>query len=148
MSHDVEQPNQVEHLIPDGWTRREFKGIPASVEALWTRRDGDAWRYAVALDERHENAQGYIHGGVLSTFADHAMSLMVWEASGRANCTTVQMNSHFLSAIKAPSFVEVDTTITKRGRQMIFARALLHVSGEPIMEVTGVWRVFAKEAKI
>ena len=137
---------RVDSAAPEGWTRRELKGIPASLEAFWTRREGDAWRYAVKLDERHQNAQGYIHGGVLSTFADHAMSLVIWEASGRANCTTVQMNSHFLSALKAPAFVEIDVSITKRGRQMIFVRGLLHSEGEPIMDVTGVWRVFASKS--
>jgi acyl-coenzyme A thioesterase PaaI-like protein len=130
------------------WTRREFKGIPASLNALWTRREGDSFRYAVTLDKSHENAQGYIHGGVLTTFADHAMSLIIWEASGRANCTTVQLSSHFLSAIKAPAFVEIETIITKRGRQMIFARSILHVQGEPVMEVTGVWRVFQTDTKV
>ncbi len=143
----TEQQSHLDGCVPEGWTRRELKGIPASLDALWTQREGDTWRYAVKLDKRHENAQGYIHGGVLSTFADHAMSLVIWETSGRANCTTVQMNSQFLSALKAPAFVEIDVTITKRGRQMMFVRGMLYCEGEPIMEVTGVWRVFAATAK-
>ena len=43
---------------PDQWTRRELKGIPASLGALWTQRDENGWRYGVQLDESHANAQG------------------------------------------------------------------------------------------
>lgn len=130
--------------IPENWKRREFPGIPASLEALWVQKGDGGYHYGVQLDERHHNAQGYVHGGVLTSFADHAMSLVVWEASERANCSTVQMNSSFLSALKAPAFVQIDTTITKKGRQMIFAHAILRVGDDPVMEVSGVWRVFTK----
>ena len=82
-------------------------------------------------------------GATGSEHASLALSCR-WEASERANCSTVQMNSNFLSALKAPAFVQIDTTITKKGRQMIFAHAILRVGDDPVMEVSGVWRVFTK----
>lgn len=118
-----------------------MKGIPASLEALWTRRDGDGFRYAVQLDERHTNAQGMIHGGVLMTFMDHALSLMVWEAADRAPCSTVHLDSHFLSAVRPPAFVEVDGKILRQGKSLIFARGVLRVEGRDVMEASGVWSV-------
>lgn len=123
------------------WSRREMKGIPASLGALWTRRDGDAWRYAVQLDASHANAQGQVHGGVLMTFMDHALSLLVWEASGRAMCSTVHLDSHFLRAVQPPAFVELDGEILRRGKSLIFARGVLRVEGREVMEATGVWNV-------
>lgn len=123
------------------WSRREMKGIPASLGALWTRRDGDAWRYAVQLDASHANAQGQVHGGVLMTFMDHALSLLVWEVSGRAMCSTVHLDSHFLRAVQPPAFVELDGEIIRRGKSLIFARGVLRVEGREVMEATGVWNV-------
>jgi len=123
------------------WTRREMKGIPASLGALWTRRETDGFRYAIQLDESHANAQGFIHGGVLMTFIDHALSLMIWEASGRAMCTTVHLDSHFLKGVRPPAFVELDGEIRRQGKKLVFARGVLRVEGEEVMEATGVWSV-------
>ena len=126
---------------PADWTRREMKGIPASLGALYTRRAGDGWRYAVQLDESHANAQGFIHGGVLMTFMDHALSLLVWERAGRAMCSTIHLDSHFVSAVRPPAFVELDAEILRQGRKLAFARGTLRVGDEGIMEATGVWSI-------
>ena len=126
---------------PEGWKRREMPGIPASFDALWTRRDGDTWRYGVLLDERHNNAQGIIHGGVLMTFMDHALSLMIWEASGRAACSTVQLDNNFLSSLKAPCFVELDGEIRRQGKRLAFLRGVLRSEGQDIVEANGVWSI-------
>lgn len=126
---------------PAPWKRRALQGIPDSLEALWTRRDDDGWHYGLQLHEGHCNAQGFVHGGVLMTFADHALSLLVWEASGRANCSTVQLDSHFLAAVRAPAFVELDAEILRQGRSMIFARGNLRIGDSAVMTANGVWRV-------
>jgi acyl-coenzyme A thioesterase PaaI-like protein len=126
---------------PTDWKRREMKGIPASLGALWTRREGEGFRYAVQLNETHANAQGFIHGGVLMTFMDHGLSLMIWEASGRAACSTVQLDSQFLKAVRPPAFVELDGEIRRQGKSLAFLRGVLRVDGEAVMEANGVWSV-------
>ncbi len=125
------------------WKRRELKGIPASMGALWTQRDDNGWRYALQLDESHCNAQGFIHGGVLMSFMDHAMSLLVWELAERAFCSTVQLDSHFLRALRAPAFVELDFELLRRSRSLVFARGMLRADDEIVMEATGMWSVAA-----
>ena len=145
MNADDMKADVVETAPGDGaaaeWKRREMKGIPASLGALWTRRDKDGWRYAVQLDNSHANAQGVIHGGVLMSFMDHALSLMLWEASGRAMCSTIHLDSHFLSAVVPPAFVELDGQILRQGRTLAFARGMLRVAGTDVMEATGVWSI-------
>ncbi|WP_373077562.1 PaaI family thioesterase [Zhongshania sp.] len=129
---------------PPEWTRREMKGIPASMGALWTRRGDDgAWCYGVQLDESHHNAQGFVHGGVLMSFMDHGLSLRVWEASGRAHCVTIHLDNHFLAPVRGPAFVELEATILRQGRKMMFARGVLKVDGKDVMDATGVWSVTA-----
>lgn len=141
-SDDVKTPAlEVAPNTPDGWTRRAMKGLPASIDALWTQREGDRWRYAIQLDKSHTNSQGVIHGGVLMTFIDHALSLMIWEASGRALCSTVHLDSHFLKAVRPPAFIELDGEIRKQGRSLAFARGVLRVDGIDVMEATGVWSI-------
>lgn len=122
-----------------------MKGLPAGLDALWTQRDGDSWRYAIQLDASHNNAQGFIHGGVLMTFLDHALSLLVWEKSGRANCATVQLDSRFLCGLKAPVFLELDAEIVRQGKKLAFARGVLRRDGEPVMEASGVWSIISAQ---
>lgn len=126
---------------PQDWTRREMKGLPAGLDALWTQKSDEGWRYAIKLDESHANAQGMIHGGVMMTFLDHALSLLIWEKSGRAICSTVQLDSHFLSAVKPPAFLELDAEIIKQGKKMAFVRGRLRQGDKIVMEATGVWSI-------
>ncbi len=128
-------------LAPDNWTRREMKGIPASMGAVWTQKGEDGWRYGLQLDDSHTNAQGVVHGGVLMTFMDHALSLLVWEKSDRAHCATVHLDSHFLSAVKPPAFVELQADFLKQGRKLAFVRGVLTVADKPVMEAKGVWSI-------
>lgn len=138
--------NPITHTAPStDWTRREMKGIPASLGALYTSRDDKGnWRYGVQLDASHANAQGAVHGGVLMTFLDHALSLLVWEASERAICSTVHLDSHFLNAVIPPAFVELDGEIMKQGKSLAFARGVLSVNGKAVMEGKGVWNIVRK----
>ena len=122
-----------------------MKGIPASLGVLWTQRDDSGWRYGVQLDESHCNSQGLIHGGVLMTFMDHGLSLIIWEAVGRAMTSTIHLDSHFLAAVRPPAFVELDTRILRQGRNTVFARGTLRVGETPVMEATGVWSIDASE---
>lgn len=123
------------------WRRREMQGIPASLGALWTRRDDHGWHYGVQLDGAHANAQGFVHGGVLMTFMDHALSLLVWEAAGRAMCSTVQLDSRFLAPVRPPAFVELDGRVVKQGGRLVFASGVLRVDNNEVMEASGVWSV-------
>lgn len=132
---------------PAHWKRREMKGIPASLGAVWTHRDESGWHYAVQLDESHCNAQGFVHGGVLMTFMDHALSLMIWEAAERAFCSTVHLDNHFLAAVRAPAFVELDAEILRQGRNLAFVRGVLRSGDTAILEATGVWSISSSVAQ-
>jgi len=128
--------------VEKGWKRKEFPGIPASMGALWTRRgDQGRWQYAVKLDDSHANAQGVVHGGVFMTFIDHAMSLLLWELSGRGMCVTVHLDCHFLTAVKPPAFLEIDMHVSKEGKSLIYARAVVREGDKPVVEASGVWSV-------
>jgi acyl-coenzyme A thioesterase PaaI-like protein len=128
---------------PVEWKPRAMKGVPAGLGELHTRRTEQGWRYAVQLDKSHANAQGFVHGGVLMTFMDHAMALLIWEATDRAMTSTVHLDSHFLASVKPPAFVECDGQILRRGKNLIFARGVLKVEGKDVFEATGVWSILS-----
>jgi len=141
MTDDVKTDDAA--AAPIEWKPRAMKGVPAGLGELYTRRTEQGWRYAVQLDKSHSNAQGFVHGGVLMTFMDHAMALLIWEATDRAMTSTVHLDSHFLASVKPPAFVECDGQILRRGKNLIFARGVLKVEGKDVFEATGVWSIIS-----
>jgi acyl-coenzyme A thioesterase PaaI-like protein len=119
--------------------------MPAGLGVPWAKRSGDGWVYGLSTGPEHANPNGVVHGGVLMAFADHGLSLLAWEAAERALCTTIQLNTHFLDAIRPGEFIELKGEVTRRTRGLIFVRGIIAArSDEKIREVgaiDGIWRV-------
>jgi len=124
-----------------GWKTMKSPGFSSLVGPIWAKRDGESWRYAFLAEEKHENRQGAVHGGMLMTFADHAIGFVAWEAAGRRKCVTMQLENQFLAAVKHGDFVECDTEIVRAAKTVIFLRGVLKVNGRPVMAANGIWKV-------
>ncbi|MFT4096310.1 MAG: PaaI family thioesterase [Rhodoblastus sp.] len=124
-----------------GWKTMKGPGFSSLVGPIWAKRDGDSWRYGFLAEDKHENRQGAVHGGMLMTFADHAIGFVAWEAAGRRKCVTMQLENQFLAAVKNGDFVECDTEIVRAAKTVIFLRGVLKVKGRPVMAATGIWKV-------
>jgi len=124
----------------EDWTARQFS-LPARLGEIWCRKVDDRWTYAVTLTAEHANHFGIAHGGALMTMMDHGLSMLAWEASGRVQCSTVQLDSQFLGVVNVPAFVRFDGEILRCGRQLVFLRGRLLVDDEAVMESTGIWRM-------
>ena len=72
---------------------------------MWSRRADSGWEYGLSLTQDHANAAGVTHGGVLMSLADHATSLIAWEAVSRRPCLTVQMETTSLTVVLSGEFV-------------------------------------------
>jgi len=90
-----------EALAEQHWKRRDLPGFMGLAGPLWTRREGDAWAYAVLAQEAHLNPAGVVHGGALVTLLDHAISSVAWEACARQPCLTLQLDTHFVGPVRA-----------------------------------------------
>ena len=124
-----------------GWRAMKGGALPAGIGVPWSKRDGAGWRYGLVTTEAHRNVQGVIHGGILMSFADHGLSLLVWEAAKRQPCTTIQLNTHFLAAVRPGDFVELTGEVTRATRSLVFVRGLLSVGGRDVAAADGIWRV-------
>ena len=137
----------VEEAEHAGWTLARDSGtFSDQAGPFWSRRDGDTWQYAVLTDSRHSNNRGVVHGGLLLTFADHALGLTVWEHVGRAPCATIQLNMQFVDAVQPGDFVELEVTIVRATRSVVFVRGSLAVAERPVAIVDGVWKILSARA--
>ena len=90
-------------------------------------REGFA-RVAVDLDERHQNRQGGLHGGVTAALVDAATGYCgIYEPDPekRRGNVTVSLNVSFLSRPKGGTLICTAET-TRAGRRLYFATAAVH----------------------
>ena len=133
-----------------GWRSLPGAALPGGLGVPWARKQDDAWRYGLLTTLDHANPSGVVHGGVLMAFADHGLSFLAWEAAERAPCTTIQLNTHFLSGVRPGAFLELRGEVTRRTRGLVFLRGLAaaHESDgdasdaiNEVFAVDGIWRV-------
>lgn len=105
------------------------------------RLPGGAHRYALHVESKHMNSSGSLHGGVLMTFADIAMSQTSRAVSGASTCTTVSLSCDFTGPGKLGDVIIAQVRVTRQTRTMVFLAAEL-VCGERTLGVaTGLWKI-------
>jgi acyl-coenzyme A thioesterase PaaI-like protein len=124
-----------------GWRAMSRAALPSGLGIPWARRHDGLWHYGLLTAAAHANPQGAVHGGVLMTFADHSLSMLAWEAASRQPCVTIQLNGHFLDAVRPGEFVELRGEITRRSPTLVFVRGLMSVHGREVVAADGIWRV-------
>lgn len=124
-----------------GWRLMRGAAMPAGIGFPWARKTEDRWHYGLLTTAEHVNPQGVLHGGILMTLADHGLSMLAWEASRRAPCTTIQLNTHFLAPVVPGDFVELRGDVTKATNGLVFVRGILAVGDRDVAAVDGIWRV-------
>jgi acyl-coenzyme A thioesterase PaaI-like protein len=129
----------------DGWRALPGAALPGGLGVPWAKLVGDAWRYGLLTADSHANVNGVVHGGVLMAFADQGLGLLAWEAAERAPCTTIQLNTHFLAAIKPGDFLELRGEVTRRTTGLVFLRGVVAARNAHAIRdagaVDGIWRV-------
>lgn len=135
---------QSERLQREGWKQRSLDGFIGTAGPLWTRRAEDGWRYGFLTGAHHLNPARVVHGGALLTLVDHAISTVAWEASGRASCVTLQLDTHFLAAVLEGHFVEARAHLKHRTASLLFMQGTLTVDGEPVLNAQAIMKIASR----
>ncbi|WP_344868413.1 PaaI family thioesterase [Comamonas faecalis] len=130
-----------EDLVQQHWKRRDLPGFMGRAGPLWTRREGDAWAYAILADEAHLNPAGVVHGGALLTLLDHAISSVAWEACGRLPCLTLQLDTHFIGSVRAGQLAQAGARLVRRTGSLAFLRGEVTVEGETVLTAQALMKV-------
>jgi uncharacterized protein (TIGR00369 family) len=117
-----------ERLAQQGWRRHAPKGFTGLIGPLWSRTEQGVLAFGLIAGEDHLNPDGLVHGGMLATLLDQVISTAAWQAAERLPCVTIQLDTQFLSAVKAGAFVEARAEVVKKTREIVFARGELIVS--------------------
>jgi len=104
------------------------------------QHDGAVTR--LQTDERHANAAGAVHGGLLATLCDTAVGHAVREeADDIAGAVTVSLTVDYLSPAKPGSLLEARTEVEKLGGRLAFADCSVRSEDREVVRARAVFSV-------
>lgn len=126
-----------------GWYIHDEQGFAGLIGPIWERWEDDELVLALTLGARHVNQGGVAQGGLLVTLADRVMGHALRHAVNGEPVTTVQLDTHFMSA------GQIDDVVEARARLMRITRSLAFIDGRvtcgqrTLVEARGVWKRLA-----
>jgi uncharacterized protein (TIGR00369 family) len=123
-----------------GWEPYSDDGFIGLIGPLWQKPVDGSYRYAFLAEPKHHNRRGVVQGGMLMTFADRAMGMTCWYANERQPQATVQLDVHFVEAVKIGEFVEARCQVVRRTRSLVFMSGDLMVGDRVVATAKGVWK--------
>jgi len=125
----------------EDWKPRTLDGFVGLIGPLLTRREGDAWAYAIRTEAKHTNPAGIVHGGLLTALLDHALSVIAWEANERRACITVALDVHFLAAARPGDLVVARGRVVRTSASLVFMQGSLTVDDKEVATGKAIMKI-------
>ncbi len=122
-------------------SRGGFNRFVGPIYKLGDSGPGGTYRYAFIAAERHMNAAGSVHGGMLMTFMDVAMSRTTRLAAGARSLSTVSMSCDFVGPGRLGDLVEARVRVVRASRSFVFMSGEILAGDRPLMNATGLWKI-------
>jgi uncharacterized protein (TIGR00369 family) len=130
--------------IPDGFVELPFRyGFVGVNGPLYAKRDAGLLRLGFRVEERHCNPMGIAHGGMLVTFADMQLPFASRFQADLADTflPTINLSIDFLSPVKLGAWVEGETQVLRRTKNLVFAQCTVTADGEPALRASGIFKI-------
>lgn len=100
--------------------------------------DGGRAVCAFRAERKHLNGGGFLHGGLVMTFADFSLFVIARDDIVGSPCVTATFNCELVGTAFEGDVVECRGEVVKAGRSMVFVRGLITSKGEPIASFSSV----------
>jgi|GEM_PF-518977 len=124
--------------------RDPFEAFVGPLYKETAENDGLAREEVFRVDDRHVDASGKLHPGMLMTFADAIVGSTAWNASGRKPCVTLSMQTSYTGTAKVGDLVVGRTRLTRKTRTVVFCAADFFVDDELICQATSLWKILGE----
>jgi uncharacterized protein (TIGR00369 family) len=115
---------------------------------LLSRRRGERLEFALALDERHLNARGTVHGGVLCALADVALGYAASATQDPpAVLSTASLTVDFAGSARPGETLVALVDVQRVGRKLAFANCYLWCGSRRIARASSVFANTTPEGK-
>lgn len=138
--------NTTADSVPPGFESAGFApGFLDRGGPYWRRRSGSSVILGLRIEEGHLNYQDVAHGGVLTTFADVALSYCVHisEAPPPA-LATASLTVNFLAAARLGRWLEAEARIDHIGKRMAHTSGRIRDGEQTIATMTGVFSMLRR----
>ncbi len=96
----------------------------------------------IRVQEKHTNARGTLHGGVLASIADIALGYgLATSTDPPTSMVTANLSVDFAGSAQVGDWIETTLDVQKIGSRMAFANVYFNVAGERIARASGVFLV-------
>ena len=118
-----------------------------TIGPLYSAGSGATLVIGMRVEEKHTNARGTLHGGVLASIADIALGYgMATSTSPPTSMVTANLSVDFAGSAQLGDWIETSLDIQKIGSRMAFANVYFSVAGERIARASGVFLVTERKA--
>jgi uncharacterized protein (TIGR00369 family) len=102
----------------------------------------DGGSFAVRVGERHRNAAGTVHGGLLMALADFAIGQAIRsDAHDGASPATVSLTTDFLRPVRPGAWVQARAEVERLGGTLAFADCSLRAGEDEVVRARAVFAV-------
>ena len=102
--------------------------------------------FALLLDDRHTNANGVCHGGVMMSVADSAMGSCAFHAAQNP-VATVDFECDFLAAGRIGDRLHGIAKIARKARNIVFMESDLYSNDRRVMRASGIWAILPENSR-
>jgi len=128
--------------LPEGAEEIPFVGYNQYIGPLYHLPEQEGFqRFCFRALDRHMNSVGAVHGGMLMSLADIAMSRAARAGTDAQNSSTVSLSCDFVSPGKLGEVVEARVRVTRRARTTVFLSADIVSDGRVLLVASGIWKI-------
>lgn len=130
--------------LPEGAEIASTGGFNRYVGPLYRLPDGEDGalkRFAFIAAENHMNSAGSVHGGMLMSLMDVAMSRTSRLVTGAPRCSTVSLTSDFVGPGRLGDLIEARIRVTRSTRTMVFMSGEIAAADRTLLIGTGLWKI-------
>ena len=138
--------------IPAGFSLSRTRGKFSLHNGPTYRADGEGdVRSGVRVLDRHCNGMGFLHGGMISAFADSSLAWAVWSATGRMS-VTLKLTLSFLDVVREGEWLEARPEVTAIQDELVHVSADLLagdgvVQGRAAARADAVFRLLRRQSR-
>ncbi len=133
--------------IPDGFIEDSGRGpFTRHNGPLYRKETPDQTLVGLRVLERHCNGMGFLHGGMIASFADGALAWAVWREAGRMS-VTIRLEIDYLATVRLGDWLTAKADVVGRDGDIVHTRCELVANGSVMAAVaTGVFRSLRRKA--
>ena len=134
------------NTVPEGFNplarRSPFTDLIGPIYSHTTKTSAgdESLVLAIRSEEKHCNARGFVHGGVLCTLADIAMGYnAVIAAQAKTGMVTSQLSMDFAGSAKLGDWISVEVDVQKVGVTLAFTNCYFTVAKSRIARASAIF---------